>query len=39
MKTMISLTEFALKAMTLGARTTKRLMSRDKELEEASEQS
>jgi hypothetical protein len=39
MKTTIGLTEFALKAMTLGACTTKRLTSRDEELEEASEQS
>jgi hypothetical protein len=39
MKTTIGLTEFALKAMTLGARPTKRYMSRDEELEEVSKQS
>jgi hypothetical protein len=38
MKTMISLMEFALNAMALGACPTKRWTSRDEELEEASEQ-
>jgi hypothetical protein len=38
-ETTISLTKFALKAMTLGARPTKSLTNRDEELEEVSEQS
>jgi hypothetical protein len=37
--TKLCLTEFTLKAMTLGACPTKRQMSRDEELEEAREQS
>jgi hypothetical protein len=36
-KTMLCLTEFALKMTILGIRPTKRLMSRDEELEEMSE--
>jgi hypothetical protein len=39
MKMTIGLTEFALKAMTLDARPTKRYTSHNKEFEEASEQS
>jgi hypothetical protein len=39
MKTMIGLTEFALKAMTLSAHPTMRQTSHDEELKEASEQS
>jgi hypothetical protein len=39
MKTMIGLTKFALKAMTLRVRPTKRYTSHSEELDEASEQS
>jgi hypothetical protein len=39
MKTPLDLTEFVLKATTLGARPTKRYTSRGEEHDEASEQS
>jgi hypothetical protein len=39
MKTTIGMAEFTLKATILGACPTKRLMSRDEEFKEASEQS
>jgi hypothetical protein len=39
MKTMLCQTEFVLKVMTLGVHSTKRKLSHDEELEEASEQS